>query len=722
MGLPAYYCLEEKKFIQISSNPFEQSAIDYDFVSNLYEDKEKNVWVSSNKGLYRFNIDAQAFSNIPNRRINDTTVIHNAVSTILQTINNGIWISTWGAGIFSYDNKLQPIANPLTTIAPANSSLYTCCMIQHRNGEIWMGINTGEIKIYEPATGRCFTTSPAILTGEVIQQLREDSEGNTWIGTNTGMLVKCINGNWKDSSFFKKILIDIGDIMRIYEDNARHLWVCSATTGVYEMDMNGKVLKQFKEAAGKNNGLLKDGATDILQYDDSTYLIASGGLCILNRKTNTFRYLRAADDLPAENITSLLLDKQKHLWVTLDAGVYKLNIYNKLYVTFNEPDGITNNIFQVSSGTVLQDGRIMLGTPKDFLVFDPEKTVDTSQPPPVHITGIKLGSDHISTDSILKLGKLELSYDNTFVNIELSTLHFRDNYSIHYMLEGLDKTWKPAEDNKIIYQYLPPGSYKLLLRSENGEVLNSKNFSSLEIKINPPFWKTGWFFGLLALLIAGILFWFDQQRMKRKEAILNMRSNIADGLHYDISAALANITILSEMAKIKAAAEPEKSKEFIEQIHSKSQNMTNAMDDILWSIDPDNDSMEHFIAPFNEYVDALKSQHAAEVATLVDNNVQLLHLNMKIRNDIFWLFKAGIKNVLKTGGRNCRIHISYKKPLLSYTLEFDTVGMDTGQINKISQRKELFDKLQALGANLQFKENKTMAVFELNIPVKRSGL
>jgi glucose-6-phosphate-specific signal transduction histidine kinase len=290
------------------------------------------------------------------------------------------------------------------------------------------------------------------------------------------------------------------------------------------------------------------------------------------------------------------------------------------------------------------------------------------------------------------------------------------------MLEGLDKTWREAYNNEITYQYLPPGSYTLKLRSENGESNEFKNISVLKIKVNPPFWKTWWFFSIMVLVVGALLFWIDHIRIRRKTAILEMRSNIADDLHKDINAALSNITILSEMAKIKADREPEKSKEFIEQIHTKSQNMTLAMDDILWSIDPNNDSMENFMLRFREYIDALRSQYNVQIDVLIDPKAKNLQLKMKIRNSVFGLFKSGITNVVRTGGTNCRAHINYEKPHLVYTLEFDTATMDMKQMNNLRQRAELMKKLEELGATLDFKEHTTNAVFVLSIPVKKDGL
>ncbi len=726
MGLLAYYNEQENRFVNIDKDPFQQYGIDYEFVSSLYEDEEKNVWVSTNKGIYRFNVNAQVFQNIPNKRFNDTTRISNVVSAIIEKNNNEIWVSTWGGGVFSYDKHWQPVPNPVTSADPLNKGLNASSMIKRQNGEIWISTQTGQLKIYsdDGVKGKYVSLSPSIFKDEIITQLIEDHDQNIWLGTTSGLLVKCEKGNWKDTAqSFTTVLENAGDIMKFYEDNSHHLWVCTATSGVYEMDIrSSKVIKQIKAGSDKDPGLLNDGATDIVQYNDSIYLIASDQVCIFNSKTNTFRYLTSADGLPAEHISAFIIDKQKRIWVALDGGLYRLNIDNKLYVSYDLADGITSNVFQVSAATLLQDGRIAIGTPHDFVVYDPEKTIDKKDVPAVNITGFTLGSSFLSVDSISKLNKLELAYDNTFISIDLSTLSFRDSYYMYYMLEGLDKTWKRVYNNQITYHYLPPGNYTLKLKSQNGDGVESKEITTLRIEVNPPFWNTWWFYCLLALSAGGLLFWIDHKRIQRKTAILKMRSDIADDLHQDINATLSNITILSQMAKMKADKEPEKSKEFIEQIHTKSQNMTAAMDDILWSIDPNNDSMQNFMLRFREYIDGLRKEYNVEIDALIDKKAESLQLKMQMRNDVFSLFKSGITNMVRAGATNCRIQITYEKPNLIYTLGFDTTSADMEQINNIRQRNELMDRLEELNATLDYNEQRAHAMFVLRIPVKKDGL
>lgn len=263
MGLFAWYHPVEHRFININSDPFQQNGIEYDFVSNLSEDREKNIWVCTNKGVYRFNVDAQVFRNIPNRRMDDSAIAQKGVSSIIETKNDGIWVSTWGSGIFSYNNQLQPIPNGLVTADAKNKQLHASCMIERKNGEIVIGTQTGEIKIYDPARRRQTSLLHSLLRGETITQLVEDRETNVWIGTTSGRVVKCNKGNWVDTAnAFVALLSDIGDIMNFYEDGKARLWISTATNGVHVLDTRtGKVLKHYSGDGGSNDGLLNDGST-----------------------------------------------------------------------------------------------------------------------------------------------------------------------------------------------------------------------------------------------------------------------------------------------------------------------------------------------------------------------------------------------------------------------------------------------------------------------------
>ena len=145
--------------------------------------------------------------------------------------------------------------------------------------------------------------------------------------------------------------------------------------------------------------------------------------------------------------------------------------------------------------------------------------------------------------------------------------------------------------------------------------------------------------------------------------------------------------------------------------------MTLAMDDILWSIDPDNDNMQNFISRLKEYVNTLCHQYNVKIELIADKRSSKLPVNMSVRNDVYWLFKGGITNVVRAGACNCHIQIRFEKPNLIYKLRFDTAAIDMDQLHSLRQRGDLTEKLKKLRAKLDFNEQEGEGVFVLSIPV-----
>lgn len=197
-----------------------------------------------------------------------------------------------------------------------------------------------------------------------------------------------------------------------------------------------------------------------------------------------------------------------------------------------------------------------------------------------------------------------------------------------------------------------------------------------------------------------------------------MRSDIADNLHTEVNTALNRINILSEMARIKAQKNPLKSAEYFGQIHQKSHDMIIAMDDMLWSINPENDSMIKTVERIREYIDALKRHHAVEIDLLVDKSVASLEMNMKLRHDLFIMMKDGIRSVVQAGTQSCKIHIGYQKDILMYTLEIENKNCDLQQLNNQLQQADLEKRLQSMNATLTSNMHLYTSIFELSVPIR----
>ena len=714
----ARYAPASNSFEFIKSNLPGEFSIRYDVIHSLFEDREKSLWTCSNIGLYRFNPSEQSFTAFINNRYNSDSKGELNVTGISQLKKGNIVVSTEGDGLFVYDQNLKPLNVAYATVSKNPAENFTYCITERSNGDIWKGIRDGYISIYHAATNQSEKILPAILGGSTVMQVKEDMQANVWLAGSKGQLIK-----WNTSSNeFVSVQKFNGAINKLYIDSSGYLWVCTATSGVVKMNtMNGKIVATYTNTEKPGKKILGDGALDILQYNDSLMLIASDGFNVLNTHTNEFTYFSKDNGLLFSTVNNIIKDKLGYVWVTSRPFVCSINLEKKVVTTYDERDGVYTNSFNTATGCLLNDGRIAIGTTHDILIFDPSKpNINSSKmPPDVTISGFAVMNKWQPMDSINKLPYVELNSGQNSITIELSTLTYQTIYGFFYMMEGLDKEWKiTPQQNQITFNYLPPGDYTFKAMCKNGDGTMSKNIIELKIKVKPVFWKTWWFYGFLICILVGLIYWIDKERMKRKESIQKMRSDIAGNLHQEVNIALNNINILSEMARIKTDTDPAKSKEYIEQIHSKSHQMIIAMDDMLWSISPDNDSMQKTVERMKEYIDSLINRHGVNINIVVDKKVESLELNMKLRHESFLLFKEGIRSLVQAGTKNCSISMRLEKNHLQFNMQFENAHCDMQQLNNLLHRQDLEKDMKSIHATFNVQVHKTNSVFSLMIPIE----
>ncbi len=718
-GLFAKFNEGKKTFELVESNLPGEFSIRYDGVRNVFEDREHNLWVSSNKGLYRFNPTGQFLHTMPNRRVNDDKKYAADVSDIVQLKNGDIVVTTWGFSLFAYDKNFNPVQRDYVDQGRKLGEGLSWCILERPNGDIWRGHQGGDLFIYYADKKRTERIHPAAFNGSTIRQMTEDHQGNIWFGTQSGQIIK-----WNPlTDSFSRVQKFGSIIQRLYTDRQGDIWACTRSDGVFHIrPSDGQVVHSFNAASPKGRRLMMTTSSDIIQYDDSLYIVASGGLNIINIRTNTVSYMSSDEGLPSNTIVNIIKDRRDRLWLTLESGLCTINMKSHIASTYDENDGLPTINYNVASGCVLNDGRIALGSSHEMTEFDPEQSVQAEMTPPdVVITGFALKNRWLMVDSLQKLPSVSLKPADNSVIIEFSTLTFQNLYGVSYKLEGLDKDWirKPANQNQVVYSYLPPGTYTFKIRGENGEENYSKNITTLKIKVEHPFWQTWWFFCALALFIAAIVFWLDKERINRMVALQKVRSEIAGNLHDEVNTTLNNINLLSEMARIKADKNLDRSKEYIAEISSKSHNMILAMDDILWSIDPENDSMEKSLLRMTEFGDVLKNLHGANIEIALDKKVRSLKLDMKTRHEVFLIFKQSLQTIVEyAGGKKTLVDIDLFKNKLSIKMHDVTASLDrnTEQIEQLV--KEMYSRCAYIGADLDIQSSEAGVTIILLIPVK----
>lgn len=316
-------------------------------------------------------------------------------------------------------------------------------------------------------------------------------------------------------------------------------------------------------------------------------------------------------------------------------------------------------------------------------MFNPAVFSVTQKPPDVTITDFKVLNQYLPVDSLMSSSDIKLNYDENSLSIYFSSLSYRerDKLTYYYKMQGIDKGWVKDDRSYFVnYSLLPPGKYTFKVYSENIEGWQSNKTTELSIFIKPPFWRTWWFVSTLLFIAALLIYEVHQLRVNKLLAVETLRSKVARDLHDDMGSTLSTINILSSMAKSKINEDAVKTHEYLIKISEYSERMMDAMDDIVWSIKPSNDSMQKITARMREFATNVLEAKEIDFDFIVDENVNEVKLDMEARRDFFLVFKEAVNNAAKySNADKVLIQLTMQDKKLQLAVKDDGEGFDPAE-------------------------------------------
>jgi len=715
MGLNCFarYLEKEKKFLAVSNGYQNEQSIDYDKVTSLFEDRDRNIWVTTNNnGVYSFNPSEQFFSNIrPINRVNNLPA-KGSVMSFMLTKQRTLLAGVWGDGLYRYDSNYRMVPLNIKGIDDLKSPVIWGMAISPDSNTIWMSAQPGIYAIDQTTQSARFY-DPGMLKGRTLRQIGVDELGNLWIGTQSIGIVK-----WtakKGENNFEEGLavysaIPPSAILKILRDTRGYIWVGTSSAGAYAIDpVSNKIVLHLGTEEPIERKLPRNGINAMMQYDDSTMVIAAGDLYFFNSKKGVIVKKISMPETATGNISSMEKDRSGYIWLSHTNGLFRINPRSEIFIHFDRMDGIANDHFVSAASYRLPSGRLIFGADNQMVIFDPLKVTINDPAPDIVITGFKLMNQSLQVDSLLKKDRIELAPESNSIVIEFSGLSYGRSYSTKYMLEGLDKNWIITGNNsEAVYSYLPPGNYTFLVKGEDAEGHPSKNITRLVIKVKPPFWKTWWFLGLAAFAAIGFFYWLDKQRTLKIRATESIRTRIATSLTEDMSNSLSSINISSELAKNKIDSDRERTREYISQISDASNRMVQSMYDMVWSITPGNDNLADTIARMKEFGVDIENTYDVSLIFDIDKEAMKLQLDMEYRYELLSIFKEAVSNAARHGNaRHIQVSMRYKNPKLIMLVEDDGKGFDNPEcallgrgITDMRRRAAAFDASLHIESNI----------------------
>ena len=635
------------------------------FENILWDESRHQYWITTDNGngLYALKEHETIAKKIS--AAETPAPLHKRFNSLIKDARQRIWVLSGNSGIYLWNDKKNIFENPATGITPLPDSLLNSIFRLQTDsvGNIWMlsrdkfiyfDVLNNKYETFPITWGNNYkgakTLSPATI--------RTDTEGNPWVLTQNGLFV-C---NRKE----KKV---------------RHIF----ETGIDKT--------KFSYTA------FWDGAFD---KQDNLWLTSPNGIQVYsttkNKVVNTFTM---ADGLPALATTFIALDKENRIWVNTAAGLAIYNPEEKIWRSFNRFDGMDRDYLD-GTISITTNGKIVIEQATGFLLKDAAEILSAANVPVLQITSITINDkEAINSPQSLKNKKLELPFNQNNISIEFAAMDWLYPNKTNYLvkIDGVQSanTWAANPDARINLTGLAPGNYVVHIKAINSSGVWS-NEINLSITIKPPFWQTWWFIVLSLLAIAAILYWLYRYRVQQLLKMQQMRNNISRDLHDEIGSSVSSVNMLSMVAK-KQLGEWHPVTPLLTQIGLSAQNAGDSINDIIWSIHPQNDSIERIVLRMKELAAEMLEPNEIAYQLDFDNQLTQLDIPMQDRRHLFMLYKEALNNMIKYACcKNVFLSMQVIDKNLVMKIEDDGIGFDTAnhkQGNGLINMQQRADEMKA---------------------------
>jgi signal transduction histidine kinase/ligand-binding sensor domain-containing protein len=642
-----------KNLFQFKNDPRDEYTHNLGQATFIFLDTSSGiVWIGTENGLEKFDPHAIRFSRYriwQNKdELSNTQYFFTSgfVQDKTDPTGNTWWVSVWIGGVYKWNrNKLKLESDYVETPGIKDHGVFS--MIQARDGKIWVGHGLG-VQVLDPAQNKFMKHLvdffPDQSKRRTVTFITEDSKSNMWFATYQGLYSWERSGDSVINWSLKIPELKGVDPGHIREDAAGMIWISSAK-GLYRIDPEKKqaVVYINKKRTGKK---LPDDAIGAINIDHRQHIWVSGVSYIAELEPNgeVIKIYNGSNGFQATGVYNILEDPQHFIWIATDNKLHRLNSTTGHFDYFDKQDGLFNN--KIGDGFYLSpQSELFIGFNGAINSIQTDKIAFNKKPPTVFVSQLnvngKLRNFDVNNKITIKPGERNILIEFAALNYSQSK---KNRFS--YMLEGFDSTWKFTAERKIMLMNMEGGTHKLRVMASNNDGVWSDE-TVYTIRVIPPFQKTIWFRLLIVAFIVLIVLmvgWYRRQQRKRLEKI---RNRIATDLHDDMGSTLSSIRIFSDVAKKQIEKDKPDTVQLLDRISQNATSLSENMQDIIWTIRSDNDTLEDLVFRMREFGLRVCDARNIQFNTKVSQNFKTSKLSLEQRRNLYLIFKESLNNAVK---------------------------------------------------------------------------
>ena len=211
---------------------------------------------------------------------------------------------------------------------------------------------------------------------------------------------------------------------------------------------------------------------------------------------------------------------------------------------------------------------------------------------------------------------------------------------------------------------------------------------------------------LIVSILAAILFSIFifrsivlRNRLNQKLKAIELRNTISRDLHDDVGSTLSSIRFLSSMALDDTEKNEYKSQNTLMSINQSAQKMLDAMNDIIWSIQPQNDTLENIFVRMISFASDLFDAKKIKLQWKVNDAVKHVHIGPAVRHNLLLIFKEAVNNLAKySEASEANIILDFQHSFLVLTIRDNGKGFDKEMIHAGNGLQNMVSRAKKIGA------------------------
>jgi len=648
-----------------------------DDINSLLVENNK-MWTGSISGLFRYKLGE-------NGQLSFLDRVHQAFALkIIKSSDNTYWLGT-NQGLVHLDKQLKELShftkNDFSSHYIRENAVLD--VIQARNGDIFMASWEGGFsRLIDEKTAEFdnigqLNDPRGELQSLSIYALKEDKQGNIWIGSRAGI----DKYNQHLNSITNYTLLDDEYI------NATVYYIFEGESGLW---------------LGTNFGLYRYSTTE--------------------DKFTAFPLT-----LDSQYIQAIAEESDEVLWLTTFNGLYRVNLINNETTKFTKKDGVQGNEFNTKGIFKAPDGWLYFSGTEGVTKVNTQQFTSSNFAPTINFVTLHL-LESDKKQRIIGESALNLSADENSFSITLIVDDYRSPAKLKYRYKLNHGKWNELDNTQTI-QFLNQeyGLLKLEVQSTNHLGIWQPNTQLLTVNVHPPIWQTNIAYTLYFLIIISLIFTAYSIRVKRSKVaqkelenkiaertaevnnLLIQKQNLFANISHELRTPLTLITAPLEQLITDNTFNTKQNK-LLKMANNNSKRLFSLVEKILHltSIDKQDKAQENIAIDelLHKYIIAFEPLLQAKNIKLsknVHSNATIYADNHELSSVIENLFSNALKYTMSNGW--VKLHSRIKGCQYQLVIENAHQGLTTLETEKVFERFERLgqpDSEQGFGLGLAF--------------------